>query len=294
MTVDLPDDRKLARTRWVKVDDRITDFALAPGGQRAVLTARGDVFTVPAENGNTRNLTRTSGARERNAVWSPDGKSIAYWSDASGEEELFVAPQDGKGEPVKVAPATNTWHFPPVWSGDSKKLAYSDRAMRLWVVDVAEKKPVLVDTATILEISRYALSPDGQWLAYVKSVENDFRVVFLHSLATKKTVAVTSAASNSAEPVFDPEGKYLYLLSDRDINPTLGAFEASYTVNKATRPYALLLAAATPSPFAPKSDEAKLAGRRMRRTDATKDEKKPDAGKEADKKDADAKDAPKP
>ncbi len=291
VTVALPDDRKLARTRWVKVDDRITDFALAPGGQRAVLTARGDVFTVPAENGNTRNLTRTSGARERNAVWSPDGKWIAYWSDASGEEELFVASQDGRGEPVRVAPATNTWHFPPVWSGDSKKLAYSDRAMRLWVVDVAEKKPVLVDTATILEISRYALSPDGQWLAWVKSVENDFRVVFLHSLATKKTVAVTSSTSNSAEPVFDPEGKYLYLLSDRDINPTLGAFETSYTVNKATRPYALLLAAATPSPFAPKSDEAKLAG--------AKDGKKTNAALEADEKDAEKKDstaknAPKP
>ncbi len=114
VTVDLPDDRKWARTRWVKSEERITDFALAPGGKRAVFTARGDVFTVPAENGNTRNVTRTS-ARERNAVWSPDGKSIAYWSDASGEEELFVSPQDGKGEPVKLAAATNTWHFPPVW-----------------------------------------------------------------------------------------------------------------------------------------------------------------------------------
>lgn len=293
VTVDLPDDRKLARTRWTAVDERITDFALAPGGGRALLTARGEVFTVPAENGNTRNLTRTSGARERNAVWSPDGKSIAYWSDASGEEELFVAPQDGRGEPVKVAPATNTWHFPPVWSGDSRKLAYSDRAMRLWVVDVAERKPVLVDTATILEISRYALSPDGQWLAYVKTVENDFPVVFLHSLVTKKTVPVTSAASRAAEPVFDPEGKYLYLFSDRDLNPTLGLFEASYTVNKATRPYALLLAAATPSPFAPKSDEATLAEAK----EGAKDEKKPvpgkDAGKDA-KKDGDAKDAPKP
>ncbi|MFN7990320.1 MAG: S41 family peptidase [Thermoanaerobaculia bacterium] len=292
VTVDLPDDRKWARPRWVKVDERITDFALAPGGGRAVFTARGDVFTVPAENGNTRNVTRTQGVRERNATWSPDGKWIAYWSDASGEEELFVAPQDGKGAPVKVAPATNTWHFPPVWSGDSRKIAYSDRAMRLWVVDVAEKKPVLVDTATILEISRYALSPDGEWLAYVKVVENDFPVVFLHSLATKKTVAVTSSASRAAEPLFDPEGKYLWLFSDRDINPTLGAFEASYTVNKATRPYALILAAGTPSPFAPKSDEAKLAGSK----DASKDEKKPDAGKGAAKdakKDEEKKDAPK-
>lgn len=279
VTVDLPDDRKLARTRWVKVDDAVTDFALAPGGQRAVFTARGDVFTLPAENGNTRNVTRTSGVRERNAVWSPDGKWIAYWSDASGEEELFVAPQDGKGEPVKVAPATGTWHFPPVWSGDSRKLAYSDRAMRLWVVDVAERKPVLVDTATILEISRYALSPDGEWLAYVKSVENDFRVVFLHSLATKKSVAITSASANSTEPVFDAEGKFLHLLSDRDLNPTLGAFEASYTVNAATRPYALILAADTPSPFAPKSDEAKLGPA----PDAAKGEKKPEAGKDAKK-----------
>ena len=288
VTVDLPDDRKWARPRWVKVDDQITDFALAPGGKRAVLTARGDVFTVPVENGNTRDLTLTNGARERNTVWSPDGKQIAYWSDASGEEELFVAPQDGRGKPVMVAPATGTWHFPPVWSGDSRKLAYSDRAMRLWVVDISEKKPLLVDTATILEISSYALSPDGQWLAYVKTVENDFPVVFLRSLATGKTVPVTSAASHAAEPVFDPEGKYLYLLSGRDLHPTLGAFEASYTVNKATRPYALLLAAATPSPFAPQSDEAKLAGSK----NEARGEKKPDAGKDG-KRDGDEKDAPK-
>ncbi len=278
VTVTLPDDRRLARPRWVKVEDRITDVELAPGGQRAVVTARGEIFTVPAENGPTRNLTRTSGAREKDAAWSPDGKWIAFFSDASGEEELQIVPESGSGKPAALTSGSSSWHFPPLWSPDSRKIAYSDRAMNLFVVDVETKQKTLVDTATVWEISQYDFSPDSRWLAYAKRVQNDFNVVFLHSLATKTSTPVTPAVVDSREPTFDPEGNALYFLSDRDINPTLGSFDVSFTVNKATRPYALILRADGTSPFAPKSDEAK----------------KEEAGKPQDKKDADKKDEKKP
>jgi tricorn protease len=257
LTVTLPDDRKLARPRWVKVEDRITSVSLAPGGLRAAVTARGDVFTVPAENGTTRNVTRTEGVREKNAVWSPDGKWLAFFSDATGEEELQIAPEDGKGAPLALTSGSSSWSFPPVWSPDSKKLAFADRAMHLWVVDVATKQKTLVDTATIWEISQYAFSPDGQWLAYRKQVDTDVSALFLWSAVTRASTQVTPSVVSSDEPVFDPEGAYLYFLSDRDIAPVLGEFELSFTVNRATRPYALLLKGDGASPFAPRSDEAK-------------------------------------
>ena len=259
VSIQLADDERYARRKWVKVDDRITDAALAPDGKRAVFTARGDVFTVPAEHGDIRNVTRTQGVREKNAVWSPDGKSIAYFSDATGEEELYVEAQDGKSKPVKVTSGPASWHFAPVWSPDSQKLAYADRGMRLWWVSVTDKKPVLVAKAPYREISQYAWSPDSRWLAYATPNTAEIQVVYLYSLDAKTTTQVTSDAFDSFEPVFDPEGKYLYVLSNRDIAPTLGRFEASFTVNKTTRPQAIILRADLPSPFAPKSDEVQPA-----------------------------------
>lgn len=277
LTVFLPDDRKLARPRWVKVEDRITGVSLAPGGLRAAVTARGDVFTVPAENGTTRNVTRTQGVREKNAVWSPDGKWIAFISDATGEEEVQIVPEDGKGAPVALTTGSSSWSFPPVWSPDSKKLAFADRAMHLWVVDVASKQKTLVDTARIWEISQYAFAPDSRWLAFRKRVDTDFGAIFLWDAGTKASTQVTPSVVDSGEPVFDPDGEYLWFLSDRDIAPMLGEFDPAFTVNRTTRPYALLLKSDGVSPFAPKSDEPKLeaTGPKEKKEAEKKDEKKP-------------------
>ncbi len=289
VAVDVPDDRRYARRHWVEVADRITDFSLAPGGQRALFTARGDVFTVPAENGNTRNLTETEGVREKDAVWSPDGKWIAYVSDATGEEEIFIVPQDGKGKPTQITTGSDSWHFPPVWSPDSKKIAWSDRAMRLWYVDLGEKKPVQVDKAVVWEISEYAWSPDSRWIAYTKAQDNDLAAIYLYSLESRASTRVTSNLERSRDPVFDPDGKYLYLLSDRDVNPVMGQLEASFTVTSMTRPYALVLRSDLPSPFAPRSDEAKLEGEGKKEGEKEtpaaepKKEEKAEAGKEQGK-----------
>jgi tricorn protease len=263
--VSLPDDRRYARSRLVSVADRITSFSLSPGGQRAVLTARGDVFTVPAEHGNTRNLTDSQGVREKDATWSPDGKWIAYTSDQTGEEELYMIPQDGKGTAVPLTTGSASFHFAPVWSPDSKKLAWADRGMRLYTLEVDTKKVVQVDKATVQEMTDYTFSPDSSWLAYTKRTDNSFTALFLYNLVDKKTTQATEA-DGSYSPAFDPDGKYLYFLSDRDVNPTLGSFELSYTVNKVTRPEALVLRADQPSPFAARSDEAKPVA--AKKTDA--------------------------
>ena len=257
ISIQLPDDERYARPRWAKVEDRITDASLGPDGKRAVFTARGDVFTVPAEQGDVRNVTRTQGVREKNAVWSPDGKWLAYFSDATGEEELYVAAQDGKSAPVKLTAGPPTWHFPPVWSPDSKRIAWADRGLGLWWVSLADRKPVLATRGPHVEITTYAWSPDARFLAFATEAENRVSVVFLHSLESGKTTPVTSDAFDSVEPAFDPEGKYLYVLSNRDVAPTLGELELNYTVNKTTRPHAITLRADLPSPFAPRSDEVK-------------------------------------
>ncbi len=267
VSIELADDERYARKRWVKVDERIDSAALSPDGKRAVFTARGDVFTVPAEHGDTRNVSRTQGVREKDAVWSPDGRSIAYWSDATGEEELYVAAQDGKSKPVKLTSGPASWHFKPVWSPDSTRLAYADRGMRLWQVSVADQKPVQVAKAPYREIHNYAWSPDSRWLAFASENEAELSVVSLYSVDGRTTTQVTADGYQSTEPVFDPEGKVLYLLSDRDVSPTLGQFEQSYTVNKVTRPHAITLRADLPSPFAPQSDE-------VTPPDQKKDEKK--------------------
>ena len=258
LTVQLPDDERYARRRWIKVDDRVTSARMGPDGKRAVFTARGDVFTVPAENGDIRNLTHSQGVREKDAVWSPDGRWIAFFSDATGEEELYVVAQDGKSKPEKLTDGPPSWHFPPVWSPDSRRLAWSDRGLRLWWVSLDDHTPTLAMKAPFREITDYAWSPDSRWLAYSSETEAQTNSLFLYDVQDRTSTQITAKGFDSHEPVFDPEGRYLYLLSDRDVAPTLGHFDPSFTVNKTTRPHAIMLRADLPSPFAPRSDEVKV------------------------------------
>jgi len=258
VSVEIPSDLILVRPRYITVSENATDYSLSPDGKRALFGARGEIFTVPAEKGNTRNLTNTSGARERSSSWSPDGKWIAYISDASGEDEIYIVPQDGKGSAVRITTDGNAFRFAPVWSPDSKKLAYADKNLKLFYVDVDEKEPVLIDTARYGEITQYDWSPDSKWVAYAKVEENRNASIFLYSLEQKRITRVTSDLTSDWEPTFDPEGKYLYFFSRRDFNAVLGNFEASYTYNRMTRIYLVTLQADAPSPFAPQSDEVEI------------------------------------
>ena len=256
LTVYLPGDRDLARPRWANVSRYVTDFDISPEGNRAVLTARGDIFTVPAKDGSIRNLTQTPGIREKYAAWSPDGKWIAYLSDRTGEQEIYITPQDGMGKETRITTDGKMFRMPPVWSPDSKKLLFADKDLRLFYVDIDQKTPVLIDQGKYFDITDYVWAPDSKWVAYAKMEENTNSAINLYSLADKKITPVTTSFTSSSNPTFDPGGKYLLFLSQRDYNEVIGVYDFEFSNPKATRVYMVTLRADLPSPFAPKSDEA--------------------------------------
>jgi tricorn protease len=258
ITVFVPGERDMTMKRWANVTKWITDFDLSPDGKRAAFAARGDVFTVPGKEGSIRNLTRTPGIREKSVNWSRDGRWLAYVSDRTGEEELFIVPQDGLGNEQQITSGYKGFKFGPVWSPDSKKLAWADKDLRLWYVDISEKKPVQIDQAKYGEITNYSWSPDSKWVAYDKPAENLNSFVNLYSLADKKITSVTTSFTNSYSPIFDPDGRYLYFLSDRDFNEVLGNIDIEFANPKTTRVYVVTLRSDEPSLFPPLSDETAI------------------------------------
>jgi tricorn protease len=258
LTYEIPGDQDLARSEWKNVAPWINSFDISPDGKRGVFEARGDVFTVPGEHGSIRNLTQTPGIWERYPTWSPDGKWVAYLSDRTGEYELYITPQNGMGQETRITTDGSVFRYGPVWSPDSTKLLYSDKDLRLWYVDIHQKKPVQIDKAEYGEIRDYTWSPDSRWVAYSKAASNQYGVIELYSLGSGKITPVTTDFTNSFQPVFDPEGKYLYFLSNRDYNEVIGAYDADFANPKATRVYVVTLRPDEPSPFAPQSDEVSV------------------------------------
>ena len=251
-------ERDQAMKHWVSATRNITDFDIAPDGKRAVFAARGEVFTVPAKDGSIRNLTHSPGVREQKVAWSPDGKWIAYVSDRTGEDEIYITAQDGLAAEEQITSGHKGFMFQPAWSPDSSKIAWADKDLKLWYVDLKEKKPVEVDRAKFFEIQNYSWSPDSKWLAYDKNLETGFSVVYLYGLADRKITAVTSTLNNSDAAVFDPDNRYLYFLSDRDYNEVLGNIDNEFANPKTTRVYVVTLTADEPSPFPALSDEVKV------------------------------------
>jgi tricorn protease len=243
----------------VNVKERIESFEISPSGVRALFAARGDVFTVPAEHGEIRNLTRSQGVREIAPVWSPDGRWIAYLSDRTGEYEIYLKSQDGSGQERRLTSDGDIWRFPPVWSPDGESLAFADRKQRLRYVEVESGRLVDVDRSQTGDITTYTFSPDSQWLAYTKNAANQMSVIWLYSLESREAAPLTESLVNNYSPVFDPGGNYLFFLSDRDMNLTFSGWEFTYLYTGPTRLYMGTLNDDIPRPFQPKSDDEEPA-----------------------------------
>jgi tricorn protease len=276
--IDIKEDFASGRSAFIDASKNIQSVNTAPDAQRVIVVARGDLFSVPMKEGTARNLTRTSNAHERDAVWSPDGKWIAYNSDATGENELYVRSQDGKGQPQQLTSNADTYYYQAIWSPDSKKLLWSDRLQRLRYIDVASKAVTLVDEDKTGEINGYDWSPDSNWITWSRPEENGGDKVSLFSLADKKTTAVTDDWYSADNPTFSDDGKYLMLTSSRDFKPIFGQTDFSNVYRDLERVYLVTLAKDTEAPLGPRSDEVG---------------KKKDKDKDAEKKDGDKKDADK-
>ncbi len=259
INVIVPDDGTRTMPRWVDASKLIQSYDIAPNGKRTLFGARGDIFTVPEEHGDTRNLTQTSGAREQYPTWSPDGKWVAYTTDATGECEVAVRPSDGSGKQIILTNTKEEYYYTPVWSPGSDKLAFSDNSHILWYLNIKDKKLVKVDQDIQNEIHDYSWSPDGLWLAYSKLGKNTLSDIYLYSLKENKAHRITTGMNSDYEPVFGPKGKHLYFISARHENPTLSESEFNIATLKMDGIYVVTLQKDETSPFAPRSDEGSFS-----------------------------------
>jgi tricorn protease len=257
---DMPE----VRPRVEKLSGRITTAMISPSGARALFEARGEILTVPAEKGDCRNLTNSPGVAERDPAWSPDGKWIAYLSDASGEYDLHIREHTGKGE-AKVFRLGNppSFYYTPTWSPDNKKIAFTDKKLNVSYLDINSGAIAQVDRDRFdgpRRIRHLAWSPDSNWLAYTKQLENTLRAVFIYSVEGKTTRQVTDGLSDARLPVFDKDGKHLYFLASTNTGLTLGWRDMSSFLRPVTSSvYVVVLRKDLPSPLAPESDEEKPA-----------------------------------
>ena len=267
--VDVPDDTIRTRVHVAAVHDMIrdqdmaqqVDYALSPNGKRTLFSARGDIFSVPTEHGATRNLTSTQNADEDHPAWSPDGRMIAYTTDSSGNQQVAVRPAEGGAERLLTS-FKDGYFYGPVWSPDGKSLSFSDNAHRLWLVGVAGGAPRQVAQDKLSEIHDQAFSPDSRWIAFSMAFSDHQRRrdLYLYEIGTGKTTRLGAGDSTDGAPAWSPDGKYLYFEASRHENTVLSDTEFDFAVLKSTGLYAIPLAADTPSPLAPQSDEADSAG----------------------------------
>jgi len=263
--------------------DEIQNVALSPTGQRTAIEAHGDIFTVPAEKGDTRNLTNTSNAAERAPAWSPDGKTIAYFSDASGEYQLYLKEQTGFKPPTVIDLGPNPSYFYNLqWSPDSKRILYTDKHLHLWYLDVPGKddkgkeipagKPILVDTSHQGGFGGDGFganwSPDSQWITYTRDLDNNLKAVFLYSLETHAFTQITDGMSDTSSPAFDPNGKFLYFLASTDDGPSSAGIDLSSLDRAQTSAaYVVILEKFGISPIPPESDDEKIKEEEKKKDD---------------------------
>jgi tricorn protease len=252
--------------QWKDVGSRMTNLALSPSGRRVAVEARGEIFTVPAEKGDVRNITNSSSAADIWPTWSPDGRSVAYFSDRSGEYRLYISGQDGIGAPREITLPEPSRPYTPAWSPDGRRIAFHDTHFRLWLVDVASGRATVADTDPFFKGARSIIpvwSPDSRWVAYPKRLPSLYRAIFAYDVQSGQKRQLTDGLADATSPAWDASGKYLWFLASTNYALNSGLLDMSAYDRPETRAlYLLVLSAAEPSPLLPESDEeAARAGR---------------------------------
>jgi len=283
VAVHVPNDGVAMRPSRIPVAGHIEDWGLSPKGERALFVARGDVFTAPIEKGATRNLTRSSDAHDKAASWSPDGKSIAFISDRDGEEEIYLVAQDGSGELEQLTDGGEAMRYDPRWSPDGERIAFSDKGGKLYVLAVKSKKLKQIADEARGQLRDYAWSPHGGHLAFSMSDVTGFRSIYVWTVGGGRLSRVTGPMFSEYGPAWDPEGDYLYFLSDREFAPQISNLEWNFAGDRSTGIFALALREDVAHPFPPESDEVEIEEGAKDGDDDEGDKKKD----EAEKKDGD-------
>ena len=296
-------DRATLKPRLEDVSKAVREPDISPAGKRAVFEARGELFTVPAEHGVVRNLTRSSGVAERFPAWSPDGKSIAYFSDRSGEYQLTLRPADGSGAEQVLTTFGPGFRYRPFWSPDSKKLVFIDQAMRIHLHDIDKKETKEIDRELWMYHDdlgnlKFSWSKDSRWLGYAHELDNEHTAIALYDTKEEKRHLVTSGYYDDDQPVFDPDGKYLYYRSGRSFTPVYSDLDNTWIYPNSYQLVAVTLRKDVPSLLEPRNDDEgdkkpKEKKDKEKDKDLDKDKKKPedpdrkkkDEPKLADKKD---------
>ncbi|HKI83717.1 MAG TPA: S41 family peptidase, partial [Candidatus Krumholzibacteria bacterium] len=283
--VQIPSDRVSMRPEWVEISPRTGSFGLSPDGEKLLLEDRGDIAVFPVEESDEVPFVISPGSasREKNAIWSPDGKKVAWVSDATGEEEIWLAGAKGQDEPHQLTHRGKGFMLQPIWSPDSRYLLYSDKFLDLVLVDAETGKLTLVDHSGYDDawerwgIQDYVFSPNGHWIAYTKQQANMNEIIFLYNMDNKKITRVTDEMTTAWSPSFDPAGNYLYFLSNRSFEPVMGFQDQNHVFLDMTRPYLVLLRNDQVSPY--RNDDAMEADEGG---DSSKNDKKSkkDAGDE--------------
>ena len=274
ISVRVPDDGVNRRPSYVSAANLIEQVEFSPKGERVLFAARGDIFSAPVEKGPTRNLTHSPGAHDKWPAWSPDGSKVAFLSDASGEEEVYVVAQDGSSPPEKITTGGQAFRYDPKWSPDNDHIAFSDKDGRLWLVSLKDHATQEIAHCTEGEIHDYAWSPGGGYLAFSMSDNRSFSALYIWSMKENKLRQVTSGTFNEDSPAWHPGGDYLYFMAHHEFQPQISRIEFDFATNRARGIFVMALRKDVKNPFPPESDEVTIKDASGKDGDKDKDKDK--------------------